>query len=163
MAERSAEPLEGLGRSVLIGGGAAGILSVFPGLNLLNLFFMTWIVLGAGLTIHLLYRRQASLRRGYAALAGALSGLCAGGIFALLGAVSIAGLDPEKLERMIETARAVAPALADEQAAALAAGPFKAMMALAIGLFVLLAIAAGALAGLAARRLLRPAAPEAHE
>ena len=63
MAERSSEPLEGLGRSVLIGGAAAGVLSVFPGLNLLNLFFMTWIVLGAGLTIHLLYRRPWEANR----------------------------------------------------------------------------------------------------
>ncbi len=145
---------------MLLGGGASGILSIFPGLNLLNLFFMTWIVLGAGLTIHLLYRTNPGLRRSDALLAGALSGLTGGGIFAVLGFISIAGLTQEKLETMIDSARAMAPFLADGQAAAMAGGPFKAMMALAIGLFLLLAIAAGALAGLAARRLLRPAENE---
>jgi hypothetical protein len=145
---------------VLLGGGASGILSIFPGLNLLNLFFMTWIVLGAGLTIHLLYRTNPTLRRSDALLAGALSGLTGGGIFAVLGFISIAGLTQEKLETMIDSARAMAPFLADGQAAVMAGGPFKAMMALAIGLFLLLAIAAGALAGMAARRLLRPAGDE---
>ena len=157
MPEHSSEPLAGLGRSVFLGGAASGILSIFPGLNLLNLFFMTWIVLGAALTIHLLYRTNSLLRRGDALLAGALSGLIGGGIFAFLGFISIIGLTQEKLERMIDSARALAPYLANEQAAAMAAGPFKAMMALAISMFLLLAIAAGALAGLAARRLLRPA------
>jgi len=75
-----------------------------------------------------------------------------------LGFLSIIGMDQEKLERMIDSARAIAPYLASEQTAAMAAGPFKAMMALAIGMFLLLAIVAGGLAGLAARRLLRPAA-----
>jgi len=158
LPEHSSEPLAGLGRSVLLGGGASGILSIFPGLNLLNLFFMTWIVLGAGLTVHLLYRTNPVLRRGDALLAGALSGLVGGGFFAFLGFLSIIGMDQEKLERMIDSARAIAPYLASEQTAAMAAGPFKAMMALAIGMFLLLAIVAGGLAGLAARRLLRPAA-----
>jgi hypothetical protein len=160
LPQPNTDPLAGLGKSVLLGGGASGILSIFPGLNLLNLFFMTWIVLGAGLTIHLLYRANPSLRRGDALLAGALSGLTGGGIFALLGFVSIAGLTQEKLEQMIDSTRALAPFLAEGQAASWASGPFKTMMALAIGLFLLLAIAAGALAGLAARRLLRPAGSE---
>ena len=160
MPQHNSEPLAGLGKSVLLGGSASGILSIFPILNLLNLFFMTWIVLGAGLTVHLLYRVNPTLRRSDALLAGALSGLTGGGIFALLGFVSIAGLTQEKLEQMIDSTRALAPFLASDQAAALTGGPFKAMMALAIGLFLLLAIAAGALAGLAFRRFLRPAGNE---
>ncbi|MCU0236645.1 MAG: hypothetical protein MUC72_06105 [Acidobacteria bacterium] len=156
MPPSNPKALEGLGKSVLLGGLASGILSIFPGLNLLNLFFMTWIVLGAGLTIHLLYRANPVLGRGDALLAGSLSGLTGGGIFAVMGFISISGLTQEKLELMIESTRAMAPFLADGQTSAMAGGPFKAMMALAIGLFLLLAIAAGALAGLAARRLLRP-------
>ncbi|MBN2346818.1 MAG: hypothetical protein JXO51_10560 [Candidatus Aminicenantes bacterium] len=147
--------MQGLGKSILIGGGASGVLSIFPGLNLLNLFFMTWIVLGAGLTIHLLARENRRLRRGDALLAGALSGLTGGGIFALLAFVSIASLTQEKLERMLEAARALAPFLAESQDVFAAGGSFKAMMALAVAFFLLLAIAAGALAGLAARRILR--------
>jgi hypothetical protein len=160
LPEANAHPIRGLGKSVLIGGGASGLLSIFPGLNLLNLFFMTWIVLGAGLTIHLLYRANPALSRGDALLAGALSGLTGGGVFAVLGLATIVGMTQEKLDAMVESARAMAPFLADGQAEAMASGPFKAMMAVAIGLFLMFAIAAGAIAGLAARRLLRPAGSE---
>ena len=41
--------VKGLGKSILLGGAAAGILSIFPVVNLLNLFFMLWIVLGSAL------------------------------------------------------------------------------------------------------------------
>jgi len=150
------KPLSGLGKSVLLGGGASGVLSIFPGLNLLNLFFMTWIVLGAALTIHLLYRENPSLRRGDALLAGALSGLTAGGIFAVLSLFAIVGISQERLEQMVESARSIAPFLADGQAATLASGQFKTIMVIAICVFVLTAIAAGALAALIARRILRP-------
>jgi len=157
LPELNSKPAEGLGKSVLIGGGASGILSIFPGVNLLNLFFMAWIVLGAGLTIHWLYKQNPALRRGDALLAGALSGLTGGGIFALLGLVSIAGLTQEKLDRMVEATRAIAPFLADSPGAAMASGQFKTLMVIAICLFLLAAIAAGAIAGLAARRILDPA------
>ncbi len=157
MPEANSKPVQGLGKSVLIGGVSSGILSIFPGLNLLNLFFMTWIVLGAGLTIHLLKRENPDLGRSDALLAGALSGLTGGGIFALLGFVSLIGMTQEKLDAMVESTRALAPFLAESSAASMTSGSFKAMMAVALGIFLLLAIAAGAIAGLAARRILRPA------
>jgi hypothetical protein len=160
LPEPNSKPIAGLGRSVLIGGGASGILSIFPGVNLLNLFFMAWIVLGAGLTIHWLYKRNTALRVGDALLAGALSGLTGGGIFALLGFASIAGLTQEKLDRMIESTRAIAPFLAEGPEAAMASAQFKTIMVIAICLFLLAAILAGALAGLAARRILDPARRE---
>jgi hypothetical protein len=156
----NSKPVEGLGKSVLLGGGASGILSIFPGLNLLNLFFMTWIVLGAGLTIHLLYRRNPALRRGDALLAGALSGLTGGGIFAALSFLTIASITQEKLDQMVEAARSIAPFLAEDQATLMAGGQLKTMMIMAICLFLLLAILAGAISGFAARRLLRPARSE---
>ena len=157
MAEPNSKPIEGLGKSVLIGGGISGILSIFPGLNLLNLFFMAWIILGAGLTIHWLYKQNPALRKGDALLAGALSGLTGGGIFAFLGFVSIAGLTQDKLDRMVESTRAIAPFLADGPEAAMASGQFKTIMVIGICLFLLAAIVAGAIAGLAARRILDPA------
>jgi len=160
LPERNSKPLAGLGKSVLIGGGASGILSIFPGVNLLNLFFMAWIIVGAGLTIHWLYKQNQTLGKGDALLAGALSGLTGGGIFAILGFVSIAGLTQEKLDRMVESTRAIAPFLADGPGAAMASGQFKTIMVLAISLFLLAAIAVGAVAGLAARRILDPARRE---
>jgi ABC-type Co2+ transport system permease subunit len=160
LLESNSKPIQGLGRSVLLGGGASGVLSIFPGLNLLNLFLMAWIVLGAGLTIHLLYKKNPSLRRGDALLAGALSGLTGGGIFAVLGFLTVAGLTQEKLDQLVESARAIAPFLAENQDTLMAGGQFKTLMIMAICLFFLLAIAAGAVAGLIARTLLRPAQDE---
>ena len=62
---------------------------------------MTWIVLGAGLTIVLLYKRNRSLRRSDALLAGALSGLTGGGIFALLSFFTIIGITQEQLDQLV--------------------------------------------------------------
>jgi hypothetical protein len=160
LPQSDSKPLQGLGKSVLLGGGASGILSVFPGLNLLNLFFMTWIILGAGLTIHLLYKENQTLRKGDALLAGALSGLTGGGIFAIFGLITIAGITQEKLDQMVESARSLAPFLAENQATLIAGGQFKAMMIMAVCLFLLLAIAAGTIAGFVARKLLHPVRSE---
>jgi hypothetical protein len=156
LPESTSKPLSGLGKSVLLGGGASGILSIFPGLNLLNLFFMAWIVLGAGLTVYLLYRENLSLRRGDALLAGALSGLTGGGVFALLSFFTIVGISQEQLDQLVESARTVAPFLAPGQAAILAGPQFKTIMIIAICVFLLAAIVAGALAALVARRVFRP-------
>lgn len=156
MSAPTPQPVSGLGKSVLLGGGASGVLSIFPGLNLLNLFFMTWIVLGAGLTIFLLYRQNRSLRRSDALLAGALSGLTGGGIFALLSFFTIVGITQEQLDQLVASARSLAPFLAPGQAATIAGPQFKTIMIIAICVFLLTAIAAGALAALVARRVFRP-------
>lgn len=156
MPESTSKPVSGLGKSVLLGGGASGVLSIFPGLNLLNLFFMTWIVLGAGLTVYLLYKENRFLRKGDAVLAGALSGMTGGGIFALLSFFTIAGINQEQLDQLVDSARSFAPFLAPGQAATMAGPQFKTIMLIAICAFLLAAIAAGALAALIARRVFRP-------
>lgn len=156
MPESTSKPLSGFGKSVLLGGGASGVLSIFPGLNLLNLFFMTWIVLGAGLTVFLLYRENSSLRKSDALLAGALSGLTGGGVFALLSFFTIVGITQEQLDQLVGSARSLAPFLAPGQAATIAGPQFKTIMIIAICVFLLTAIVAGALAALVARRVFRP-------
>jgi hypothetical protein len=156
LPQSNSKPLTGLGKSVLLGGVASGILSIFPGLNLLNLFFMTWIVLGAGLTVFLLYKENPSLRRSDALLAGALSGLTGGGIFALLSFFTVIGITQEQLDQLVESARTFAPFLSSGQAATMASSQFKTIMIIAICLFLLFAIAAGTLSALIARRVFRP-------
>jgi hypothetical protein len=138
---------------VFIGGGVSGILSIFPLLNLLNLFFMLWIVAGSMLTVHLLCRENRPLRRGDAILAGALSGLLGGGMFAVFSLITLMGISPEKLEALLERARAMAPLLATDVSQTLASGQFRVIMLLTIGLFVLLAIVAGAVGGWIARKI----------
>jgi hypothetical protein len=142
----------GLGKSVFLGGGAAGILSIFPVVNLLNLFFMLWIVVGSILTIFLLRKENNRLGKGDALLAGALSGLVGSGIFAFISLVTILGITQEKMETLLEKAKAMAPLLDANMTQTLQSSQFKAIMILSICLFVFLSIAAGALAGLIARK-----------
>jgi hypothetical protein len=141
-----------MGKSIFIGGGAAGILSIFPVVNMLNLFFMLWIVVGSALTIFLLSKQNPQLGKGDALLAGALSGLVGSGLFAFVSLLTIFGITQEKLEALLEKAKAIAPLLDANMTRTLQSGQFKVIMMLSVCLFVFMAIAAGALAGLIARK-----------
>lgn len=163
MSESRAKQIKGLGKSIFLGGGAAGILSIFPVVNLLNLFFMLWIALGSALTIYLLGKENRELGKGDAFLAGALSGLVAGGMFAFLSLVTILGITQEKLEALLEKAKTIAPLLDANMTRSLQGGQFKAIMILSICLFVFMAIAAGGIAGLIARKFFCRPAESPHE
>lgn len=134
------------------------MLSIFPVINLLNLFFMLWIVMGSALTIFLLSKENSQLGKGDALLAGALSGLVGGGIFALLSLLTVIGITQEKLEVLLEKAKAIAPLLDANMTQTLQSGQFKVIMVISVCLFVFMAIVAGAVAGIIARRFFcRPA------
>jgi len=163
LSESRAKQIKGLGKSIFLGGGAAGILSIFPVVNLLNLFFMLWIALGSALTIYLLGKENRELGKGDAFLAGALSGLVAGGMFAFLSLVTILGITQEKLEALLEKAKTIAPLLDANMTRSLQGGQFKAIMILSICLFVFMAIAAGGIAGLIARKFFCRPAESPHE
>jgi hypothetical protein len=109
LSEIKAKQIKGMGKSIFLGGGAAGILSIFPLVNLLNLFFMLWIVVGSVLTIFLLSKENRQLSKGDTLLAGALSGLVGGGIFAFLSLFTILGITQEQLDHLLEKAKAIAP------------------------------------------------------
>jgi hypothetical protein len=163
LSESRAKQIKGLGKSVFLGGGAAGILSIFPIVNLLNLFFMLWIALGAALTIYLLGRENPGLGKGDSFLAGALSGLVAGAMFAFLSLMTILGISQEKLEALLEKAKTIAPLLDADMTRTLQSGQFKAVMILSVGLFVFMAIAVGGIAGLIARKFFCRPAETPHE
>ena len=151
-----------MGKSIFLGGGTAGILSIFPLVNLLNLFFMLWIVVGSALTIFLLSKENQQLSKGDTLLAGALSGLVGGGIFAFLSLMTILGITQEKLEALLEKAKAIAPLLDANMTRTLQSGQFKGIMILSICLFVFMAIVAGGVAGIIARKFFCRPAENAH-
>jgi hypothetical protein len=163
LSESKAKQISGMGKSIFLGGGAAGILSVFPVVNLLNLFFMLWIVLGSALTIFLLCKENQQLSRGDTLLAGALSGLVGGGLFAFLSLLTILGITQEQLEQLLEKAKAIAPLLDANMTRTIQSGQFKVIMILSICLFVFMAIVAGAVAGIIARKFFYRPAETAHE
>ena len=163
MSQIKAEPIKSMGKSIFLGGGAAGILSIFPIINLLNLFFMFWIALGSVLTIFLLSKENRQLSRGDGLLAGALSGLVSGTIFAFLSLVTILGISNEQFEQLLEKAKALAPLLDANMTRTLEGGQFKTIMILSICLFVFMAIVAGAVAGIISRRFFNRPAESSHE
>jgi uncharacterized membrane protein len=163
LPEIKAKQLKGMGKSIFLGGSAAGILSIFPVVNLLNLFFMLWIVLGSALTIFLLSKENQQLSKGDTLLAGALSGLLGGGIFAFLSLLTILGITQEQLEQLLEKAKAIAPLLDANMTRTLQNSQFKVIMILSICLFVFMAILAGAVAGLIARKFFFRPAESIHE
>lgn len=152
-----------MGKSIFLGGGAAGILSIFPVVNLLNLFFMLWIVLGSALTIFLLSKENRQLSKGDALLAGALSGLVGSGIFAFLSLLTILGINQEQLDQLLEKAKAIAPLLDANMTRTLQSGQFKVIMILSICLFVFMSLVAGAVAGIIARKFFSRPAESTHE
>jgi hypothetical protein len=163
LSEIKAKQIQGMGKSIFLGGGAAGILSIFPVVNLLNLFFMLWIVLGSVLTIFLLSKENRMLSKGDTLLAGALSGLVGGGIFAFLSLLTIFGITQEQLEQLLEKAKALAPLFDANMTRTLQSSQFKVIMILSICLFVFMAILVGAVAGIIARKFFNRPAENTHE
>jgi hypothetical protein len=163
LSESKDKQIQGMGKSIFLGGGAAGILSIFPVVNLLNLFFMLWIVLGSVLTIYLLSKENRQLGKGDSLLAGALSGLVGGGIFAFISLFTILGITQEQLNQMLEKAKALAPFLDENMARTLQSSQFKVIMILSICFFLFMAIVAGAIGGIIARRFFKSPAESTNE
>jgi len=143
--------LQSWGKSVLLGGSAAGLLSIVPIVNLLNLFFMFWIAAGAALTVYLLIRQNHEIRVSEALISGAMSGLVAGIIFAAITMISLMQIDPDKFSELVEKAKALYPSMDQDATALLQSGHFKIMLIIVVSVFVILSIVAGSLAGIIAR------------
>lgn len=146
-----------LNRSVLLGGALGGLLSVIPVVNLLNLFFMLWVLVGVGVTVNRLTRRNGRLAAGDALLAGSLSGLVSGVVFAVAGLLMVLRLDPDRLAAALDRVRLLAPREAEEIMHLVQSGRLRPLLLLSLGLFVLLAIVAGGLSALLWRLIVRPA------
>jgi len=131
--------------------------------NLLNIFFMLWIVLGSALTIFLLSKENRQLSKGDTLLAGALSGLVGGGIFAFLSLLTMLGITQEQLDQLLEKAKAIAPLLDANMTRTLQGGQFKVVMLVGVCLFVFMAIVAGAVGGIIARKFFNRPGESAHE
>jgi len=142
-------------RAILVGGGAAGVLSILPLVNLLNLLFLFWILLGAALSVHRFMRFKPQPTVSDALLLGAGSGLVAGTLFALLGAVSVMNLSEERLSAAVERASRFFPEAGDEILPIIQNPRFKVWLLLALCGFVVAATIAGTVGGLVSRLLLR--------
>lgn len=74
----------------LIGGVAAGFLSVIPGVNLLNCCFCAWLLVGGAVAAKLLIdRTPRPIKNGEGAQVGAIAGVIAAGIYLVISATMI--------------------------------------------------------------------------
>jgi hypothetical protein len=155
LTERSST-LRELGKSVLLGGALGGFLSIVPLVSLLNVFFMFWIVVGAGVSMNRLTRLNGRLSPGDALLAGSLSGLVSGALPAMVGSFFILQLDTERLITALERVRLLAPDVAEQMMELIRGGRIRALLLLSLGAFVLMAIVVGGLSALVWRLIIRP-------
>ena len=139
-----------LGRSVLIGGLACGLISLIPVVNFLNLLLMMWMGLGGFITVYLLKKENPNLTSGDAALAGGLSGLLGGFVFSLTSALVVLNISGEKVERIISLVSILFP---QEETGEFFQGPqFRILILIILTAAVLVSILAGAAGGLIARK-----------
>jgi len=93
--------LNSAGKSILTGGAAAGVVSLIPVLNLLNLFLMMWMAAGGLLCAYLLLKANDYIAPSDAMVTGALSGAVGCTLFGVVTYGFIANISAEKLERIL--------------------------------------------------------------
>ncbi|MFC2155408.1 hypothetical protein ACFLRB_02820 [Acidobacteriota bacterium] len=140
-------------KSILIGGTAAGILSIIPILNLLNLFFMMWMAVGGGLSVYLFMRenRDKTIKTTEALLTGALSGVWGCAIFGVFVYTALSRISPEKFAKAASLLRTFFPDIEEEVATLLHGGNLKELFLLVFALLMIISIIAGALGGIVSK------------
>jgi len=144
--------LQGWGRSIFIGGALAGVLSLLPIINLINLFFLLLMQIGGGITVFLLNRRNGRVRFGESLLAGALSGLIGGLTFSLFAVWTVLRLTPEKIEMLSDRMRMFSSLVDPQMLEIMQTSQFKVTALIFLAIFTLLSILAGAFAGVIVRQ-----------
>lgn len=150
----------------LLGGLFIGVLSVLPGINLLNFCCCLWVVVGGVLTTYLMQQQDpAPLEASSAALGGLIAGAIGGVINAVAAAVmfSMGGEEQQQaIEELMQSMGNVPPEMA-AMMERFTNGPFMAIVggALIVPVYSVFGLL-GALLGLAFfRRKAAPPAPPA--
>lgn len=147
--------LKGRGKSILIGGLAAGLISIIPIINLLNLLFMMWMGFGGGLSVYLLSRDNRNIRTSDALLTGSLSGLLGSLILGLTTFIVIVNISPEKIEKLLSLAERLLGNIEGDILLFFQEGNFKIMLLILISVLALLSIISGAIGGIISKYLFR--------
>lgn len=145
--------LNGLWKSILVGGAAGGLASLVPIVNLLNLFFMMWPAVGGAITVFLLCRHNDELKPADALITGSLSGALAGLIFGVFVFAAVSNISMEKIEKVISLGQAFFPGIREEMESILQEDRLKALSMIVITFMMLLSVIVGALGGIVSRSL----------
>lgn len=152
------DPLKSMWKSILIGGTAAGILSLIPIINLLNLFFMLWMALGGAVTVYLLIQANKPARQikaGDALLSGALSGVWGCILFGIFAYTTLSRIPPEKIERVASLARNFFPDMEEEIASLFQPDTLRTLALIVMALAMLFSIISGAVGGIISRSIFK--------
>ncbi|MGE0128619.1 MAG: hypothetical protein AB7U82_11110 [Blastocatellales bacterium] len=87
----------------LIGGVAAGLLSVIPGLSLANCCFCAWLLVGGAIAAKLLIDRTSRpIKNGEGAQVGAIAGVIAAGLYLIISvALIVLGIGQELQQNLL--------------------------------------------------------------
>jgi hypothetical protein len=142
-------------KSIFIGGTAAGVISLIPIINILNLFFMAWMGAGGCLTVYLLKRESKSheIKTGEALLTGALSGVWGCTIMGVFLFIAVSRITPERVARAASLLRAFFPDIQEEVASMLQGSRLQVVFLLVFAVMMVLSIVSGAVGGLIAKNI----------
>ncbi len=145
-------------KSILIGGMAAGAISMVPFINLFNLFFMMWMGFGGGLSVYL-FRRDLHLQgitTPIALLTGALSGALGCSVLGVFVYATLSSISPEKFQRSIAMLRDIIPGIEEEYAVLFQDNNLTVLTLTVILIMMVISIISGALGGLIAKGFSSP-------
>ena len=146
--------LKSVTKSILLGGGFSGIISLIPVINLFNIFFMFWMGIGGVITLYLLKKENPGLKSLDAFLFGALSGLTGGLIFTIFSLTTVLNISEEKIDRIINLAEKFSIILKEDVSAFIQQTNLKMLFLSVIALAFLFSIIAGAAGSLIAKAVL---------
>ena len=151
--------LKSVGKSILIGGAAAGIISLIPIINLLNLLFMMWMAFGGGLCVYLLRQEneKSKLKVSDAMVCGAVSGALGLIIFGGISTIALSHISPGKIERIMELLRFFSPANeGDSDITLIMQGDgLRTLFLTVMGVLLFISVISGALGGIISRSILK--------
>ncbi len=142
-------------KSIFIGGTAAGVVSLLPFINILNLFFMMWMGVGGCLAVYLLKRDSKSheIKTGEALLTGALSGVCGCTILGVFLFIAVSRVSPDRFAKAASLLRVFYPDIQEEVASLLQGGRLKVLFLLVFAVMMVFSIISGAVGGLIAKSI----------
>ncbi len=149
--------LDSAGKSILIGGSAAGIVSLVPVINLLNLLMMMWMAAGGILCAYLLLQANENIGISDALVTGALSGAVGCALFGSVSYALIANISADKVERMLTLVNVFSSSHTDDSQLIelVQSGQLKAIFLVIIAVMFVFSLIAGALGGAAGRSMFK--------
>jgi len=142
-------------KNILIGGTAAGIVSIIPVINLLNLFLMLWMACGGALAVYLSMRenKYQKPKTSEALLTGALSGAWGCMILGVFVYIALSRISPEKFAKAASLLQAFFPNIEEEFANLFQGNNLQALFLLVFALLMGLSIISGAVGGVISKSM----------